>query len=72
MCATRKDNFPVLKQFTEGGYVTYKSADRLWPNEKNLCDHEQGPRRIPHQSWRVDENDQDIGLPQCSRKVVSS
>ena len=41
-------------------YVTYESVDRLWPRMKNLCDHEQEPRRIPHRSWRVDKNDQDI------------
>ena len=71
--ASRRDNLSGLKQFAKIYYVTYESVDRLWPRVKNLCDHEQEPRRIPHRSWRVNENDQDIEAAcQCSRKVVSS
>ena len=58
--ASRRDNLSGLKQFAKIYYVTYESVDRLWPRAKNLCDHEQGPRCHPRQSWRVDENDQGI------------
>ena len=61
LSATRRDNLSSPETICRRWICHLLKQDRHWPRAKNLCDHEQGPRRILHLSWRVVENDQDIG-----------